>query len=307
MAALKAEAKFLKESHLARGTEEWEIAKEIAKAEAIADVYGDAEGRRAPTKQLEQNSREQHIHAGNTMGAYNKPVEESIVKLLQLQTAPPVDIDEFDGNPLEFNYFLATFQVVVEQKVTDPRGRLTRLIKYTKGEAKELIKNCIQENPAAGYAHAMSLLRTQYGNPHIIARAYIQELRRWEPLKAGDSEAFRKFFGFLVKCKTCMNGGNYLSELNFPDILQVLQSKLPYGLQDKWNRRAVKLRTLKGREANFDDFMNIVESETMVANDPMYSREAMNLISNSNNTTNNSQTNKAKTIQQQTKLLHKIS
>ncbi len=276
VAALKAEAKFMKESREVKGTEEWELGKEIAKAEAIADVYAHEEGR--STTPIHHNMVE------NGIGTGSRHVEESIVKLLQLQTAPTVDIDEYDGNPLEFNYFLATFKEVVEQKVEDPRGRLTRLIKYTKGEAKELIKNCIQEDPSSGYIHAMSLLRTQYGNPHIIARAYIKELRKWEPLKVGDSKAFRKFYGFLVKCKTCMGNGQYLTELNFPDILQVLQSKLPYSMQDKWNRRAVKLRTSDGREADFDDFLEIVETETMVANDPMYSREAMNYINNNNDT-----------------------
>ena len=91
--------------------------------------------------------------------------------MLQLQAAPSVEIDEFDGNPLEYNYFMATFKEAVEMKVEDPRGRLTRLIKYTKGEAKELIKNCIQEHPSRGYEHALSLLKNQYGDPHFIARA----------------------------------------------------------------------------------------------------------------------------------------
>ena len=30
----------------------------------------------------------------------------------------------------------------VETKIEDPRGRLTRPLKYTVGEAKELIKHC---------------------------------------------------------------------------------------------------------------------------------------------------------------------
>ena len=294
VASLKAEAKFLKESRGTKGTEEWELAKEIAKAEAVADVYAEEEGRSSKTKHL-NTSKTSHNYTDSGVGMGGRHAEESIVKLLQLQSAPTVDIDEFDGNPLEFNYFLATFKEVVEQKVDDPRGRLTRLIKFTKGEAKELIKNCIQEDPSTGYKHAMSLLKSQYGNEHFIARAYIQELRRWEPLKVGDSKAFRKFYGFLIKCKTCMTSGSYLTELNFPDILQVLQSKLPYNMQDKWNRRAVRLRTLDGREANFDDFLEIVETETMVANDPMYSREALNYINNdnlkSNNNNNNSNTN----------------
>ena len=46
----------------------------------------------------------------------------------------------FDGNPLNYRYFMTLFREVVESKIEDPRGRLTRLIKYTTGEAKELIK-----------------------------------------------------------------------------------------------------------------------------------------------------------------------
>ena len=72
-----------------------------------------------------------------------------------------------------------------------------------------------------------------------------------------------------------MSSGIYLQELNSPNILQILQSKLPRGLQDKWNRKAVKLRTVNHREANFNDYLSIVEVENMVVNDPMYSREAV--------------------------------
>ena len=66
-------------------------------------------------------------------------------QLLSQQSAPNVDIDMFDGNPLVFNYFMSLFEEMVESKVVDPRGRLTRLISYTKGEAKELVKYCIQQ------------------------------------------------------------------------------------------------------------------------------------------------------------------
>ena len=36
------------------------------------------------------------------------------------------------------------FKEVVEKRIEDPRGRLTRLIKCTSGEAKDLIRHCIQ-------------------------------------------------------------------------------------------------------------------------------------------------------------------
>ncbi len=288
IAALKAEARFLKESqHKVKGTEEWNIDKEIAKAEAVANVYAEEEGR--------INSKEKKVESSAKVAIAQEPkvggegLENSLVKLLKLQAAPSVKIDEFDGNPLEYNYFIAAFNELVDDKVGDPKGKLTRLIQSTKGEAKELIKNCIQEESTEGYEHACALLKAQYGNPHIIARAYVSELRRWDTLKVGDSKGFRKFYSFLVKCKTCMSSGIYLKELNSPDILQVLQSKLPYSVQDKWNRYAVKCRTQKGREVEFEDFLELVEVENLVANDPMYSREAVSFKTGSNPNKNNQQ------------------
>ena len=64
--------------------------------------------------------------------------------LLRQQAASELEINIFDGNPMYSHYFTAIFNEVVENKLTDPRGRLIRLIKFTKGEAKEIAKNCIQ-------------------------------------------------------------------------------------------------------------------------------------------------------------------
>ena len=65
-------------------------------------------------------------------------------KLLIQQAAPDVDIDIFTGNPVDYHYFIAVFHEVVQKKNDDPSGRLTRLIKYTDGQPKEMIKHCIQ-------------------------------------------------------------------------------------------------------------------------------------------------------------------
>ena len=54
-----------------------------------------------------------------------------VCKLLNQQAAPEIDIDVFDGNPVEFHYFMAVFNEVVEKRIDDEKGKLTRLIKYT--------------------------------------------------------------------------------------------------------------------------------------------------------------------------------
>ena len=55
-----------------------------------------------------------------------------------------MDINVFTGDPAEYDYFIAIFKLVVESKIDDARCRLVRLIKYTNGKLKEMIKHCIQ-------------------------------------------------------------------------------------------------------------------------------------------------------------------
>ena len=91
---------------------------------------------------------------------------EILCRLMKQQSAPEVDIDSFDGNPLNYRYFMVIFKEVVENRIANPRGRLIRLIKYTKGEAKELVMNCIHPPPREGYKIAKMLLEKRYGDPH---------------------------------------------------------------------------------------------------------------------------------------------
>ena len=75
-------------------------------------------------------------------------------KLVWAQSAPQVDMEPFEGNPLDFTYFMSMFQESVEKKIDDPRGRLTRLIKYTRGEPQELVKHFIHDRADCGYKNA---------------------------------------------------------------------------------------------------------------------------------------------------------
>ena len=63
----------------------------------------------------------------------NKGFTGTMCKCLSQQSSPNVDIEMFDGNVLEFNYFMSIFEKMVESEVVYPRARWTRLINYTKG------------------------------------------------------------------------------------------------------------------------------------------------------------------------------
>ena len=80
-----------------------------------------------------------------------------------------MDIDVFDGNSLNFKYFMALFREVMEIKIEDPCGRLTCLIKYATGEAKELIEHYIEETANKGYKNVVNLLYRRYGDQQLAA------------------------------------------------------------------------------------------------------------------------------------------
>ncbi|XP_066929139.1 uncharacterized protein [Clytia hemisphaerica] len=105
----------------------------------------------------------------------NSAINETLCRLLEQQGAPDVTIDKFDGNPLEYKYFIATFMEAVDSKVCTDRGRLLRLNQHLEGEPKELVRHCIQEPPSLGYCHALQLLKDQYGDPYRVFVAYRQE------------------------------------------------------------------------------------------------------------------------------------
>ena len=122
-----------------------------------------------------------------------------LYKLLQQQASSKVYIDYFDGSPLNYHYFMALFSEVLETKIDDSRGKLTRLIKHTMGEPKELIKHCFELPHDRGYQTAMTLLEKTYGDPHKILLSYQKEVKEWPQIKFGYAKAFRKFYNFFAK------------------------------------------------------------------------------------------------------------
>ena len=195
-------------------------------------------------------------------------------KLFRQQAAPEVDIDVFTGDPTEYLYFLAVFEEVVEKKIDDARGRLTRLIKYTDGEPKEMIKHWIQQPANIGYKNPRSLLEQKYGNPHSIIAAYRKEIKAWPQLKPADGAAFQKLHNFLIKCESATYGQTW-NALDTPEMMCLVLSKLPGHTRERWNRSVMSIRRRYSREPDFADLIHFVEDEATLVNDPLFSKEAL--------------------------------
>ena len=198
-------------------------------------------------------------------------LSNAICDLVKMQGAPTVKLNIFKGDPLEYRSFITNFEELVEKRISDSEGRLARLMNFTEGEANELIQCCLYMSD--GYDYAKSLLKKKYGDPHKIMISFKKQLDKWEVLKAGDSSAFGKFYSFLLKCGSVIEGKLWNS-FDTADNLCIITSKLPIHCRDKWNRKVINIRTQSNREPCFKDVLLFVENEMIVASDPLFSREA---------------------------------
>ena len=131
-----------------------------------------------PAENLLHQSRDKKIKtSSSSYSSKNANIADLLCTRVREQPAPQVTTEPFNGNPLNFAYFLSMFTESVEKKIEDTMGRLTRPIKCTTGEAQELVKHFINDKPEQDYRNAMQLLRRQYGNPHRLLAAYRMEIK----------------------------------------------------------------------------------------------------------------------------------
>ena len=197
-------------------------------------------------------------------------LNELMIKTLNLQSAPKVEIETFRGDPLEFSYFMECFKDVVENLVDNPRQRLVRLLKYTEGEAKQLIKHCIHEETSTCYEEAVRLLTKEYGNPFTLSCAYLEKLKSWPQIKANDAGGLKSLCRFLLQCLSYQKRGGI--DLDSPLTIRNVQLALPLHMQDGWAVRVGKIRKNKMVEAKFSDFVEYVEEWSRTLSDPVYAR-----------------------------------
>ena len=167
-----------------------------------------------------------------TVTAGQVDITSMLCNLLKQQSAPDVDLDVFDGNPLEYHNFMTLFHELEEKQIDNPRGRLTRLIRYTKGDPKDMIQHCVQQPPSVGYKNAKKILDQKYGNPYNIMGVYRKKIKSWPQIRDGDGESYQEFYNFLLKCESITQAREW-NPLDTPDVICMLLSKPPGVIKDK--------------------------------------------------------------------------
>ena len=179
-------------------------------------------------------------------------------QLLQAcMSLPPRPIPTFDGNPMLYYGFIRNFNATIARNISDSACLLDYLIASCKGEAAEAIRRCNILDPATGYQEALRILERRFGEPHIIARNYIEELTEGPMIRKSDTNALVKLADEMKVCSATLKQLNYVSDLNACRTLSAIVQRLPYQLQQKWFEKAASILKLR-REPTFDELNEFI-------------------------------------------------
>ena len=198
--------------------------------------------------------------------------------LIRLLSIPKVEIDKFDGDPLEYQTFIAIFNEMADSKAEDYQVKLTRLLQYTSGEAKAAIKNCALVGGEEGYTQALGILKKRYGNTHLVSQRIINDLKKGKSVsKAHD---LQQLADELAMALTALKKLDMLSELNTQQsIIDILQRCQPY-VRYRWRKKALEKKNNSQMYPDISDFVDFIKLVASEACDPVYGAEATKSYSN---------------------------
>ena len=211
----------------------------------------------------------------------------------QRNRLPEISIGKFGGDPLSYHAFVRSFDSRIASRTRDYSELFYYFEQHTTGTPKELVRSCLHMPPAASYVEARKLLEQRYGNPFVLAQAYLKKLESWPSIRSDDTHKLDEFVTFLISCRNAMTSASCVRELEYPTSLQVIVSKLPVPLQDRWARTADSLIHQQGKHITFSSLVSFVERENRIAMNPLFGKSVR--LGSENKGKSNSSTKKKTT------------
>lgn len=193
---------------------------------------------------------------------------------------PKAEVKPFSGHALEYQQFKRQFKTRVLNNCDTDEERLNYLEQYTTGEPNRIISGYMYLDATKGFKAAFKELDERYGDPEIIAEAFVRKALAWPFIKAENPRELDSFGIFLSECEYAMQDLDSMKTLEYADNFRRIVSKLPFGLHDKW-RSIVQSKKDLGERPAFTDLVKFVRRESRKATDPSFGRDALGLRSSS--------------------------
>ena len=181
----------------------------------------------------------------------------------------------FNGDPISFIEWKASFTSLIGQRAISPAEKLYYLKRYVGGQARKVLEGSFYRSDKDAYGEAWNKLNQRYGQPFVIQRAFRERLANWPKIHPKDALGLREFSDFLNACHDAIPHVKGLDILNDCEENQKLIKKLPDWVTAQWNRQVTQSLCEKQEFPNLKDFAIFVAREAEIACNPITSFHAL--------------------------------
>ena len=192
-----------------------------------------------------------------------------------LNRLPPPEPGIFSGNPLEYNAWKTSFDLLIDKQPISTAEKLHYLRRYLGGSARECIEGFLIESSDDAYGDARRRLDQRFGDSFHVANAFRQRLSEWPRINKHDGTGLQKLSDFLRQCESAMKVNLDLRILNDCRENQAILKKLPEHLVTRWSCQIQDYRDSTGMYPPFSTFSDFIARQARLACDPITSFQAL--------------------------------
>nr|XP_054599707.1 uncharacterized protein LOC129164253 [Nothobranchius furzeri] len=260
--------------------------------EEISDILHERSKRRNVTS--EPNNQFAHLQLNANAEPFDMPQansraqtreskhEDSTITLAQalaesihISRLPVPEPTVFNGDPLKYNDWKLSFQMLIDRKNIPVNEKIYYLRKYVGGPARKAVESYFLLGTERAYYSAWNILEERYGSSFVITKAFRDKLTSWPRIGNKDSIELREFSDFLRGCEAAMLQVKGLEVLNDCHENQRMLSKLPDWLSARWNRKVIEIEEQDGSFPTFNHFVDFIAREAKIACNPVTSLHAL--------------------------------
>ena len=135
-----------------------------------------------------------------------------------------MDVVKFSGNPCEYFRFKARFHEIVDSQNTSEVQKMSRLLQILDGQARRAVARF--EGMRGGLSKALKLLEQRFGQPHVTAKACIDDLVEGANISNSDRQGLREFADCSRSLYETLQSMNAFSEMNMTNLAKT-SGRLP--------------------------------------------------------------------------------
>ena len=189
-------------------------------------------------------------------------------EILHALHLPKVEIPVYDGKAKEYQSFITIFDELVDSKVSDPQVKLTRLVQYLEGPARDAVSQCIIIGGSSGYVQARKILEDRFGSAHLIAQTLLHDLKEGKP--AIRPQELRQLADEIQTASAILRKHGMFNEIDTQSSILAILRRCSNYVKQRWRKKALETRQNTGLYPDFTKFSEFMVQIARDSCDPLY-------------------------------------